>query len=49
MMTRNSKQEVLEITNPPIFLTLFNNAVINLNLLYKLLRGHTQTGRETEH
>jgi hypothetical protein len=39
------KQEVMERTNPATFLTLLNNAVINLNhLVQELLKGtHGQT------
>jgi hypothetical protein len=45
---KGSKQEVLKITNPPIFLTLFNNAAVILNqLVYKLLRG-TKMDTQTE-
>jgi hypothetical protein len=40
---------VLKRTNLATFLIVFNNAVINLNhFVQKLLRGDTQTDRQTE-
>jgi hypothetical protein len=42
-------QEVLERSNPYTFLTLFNNAVINLNHLdQKVIKGEIQPDRHTE-
>lgn len=39
----------MEITNPPTFLTLFNNAAINLNnLVQKLLSTDIQIERQRE-
>jgi hypothetical protein len=42
-----NKQKVMKITNPPLFLTLFNIAVINMShLVKKLFKGDTQTDRK---